>query len=75
MERLKARVTNGRLILNEPTDLPEGTVLDLVIDDEGDDLTDEEREELDAALKQSLQEAREGKLIPASEVLEKLRRQ
>lgn len=42
MARLRARVQNGRLILNEPTVLPEGTVVDLVADDESDDLTDDE---------------------------------
>ena len=43
MSALRARVEKGRLILDEPTTLPEGTVLDLVADDEGDNLTDEER--------------------------------
>ena len=27
---VRARVTNGRLVVDEPTDLPEGTVIDLV---------------------------------------------
>ena len=40
---LRARVENGRLVLDEPTTLPEGTVVDLVVDDGGDDLTDERR--------------------------------
>ncbi len=38
MSGLRARVQNGRLVVDEPTALPEGTVLDLVVDDEGDDL-------------------------------------
>ena len=40
MSSLRARVQNGRLVLDEPTGLPDGTVVDLVADDEGDDLTD-----------------------------------
>ena len=36
MSTIRARVRNGRLIVDEPTDLPEGTELDLVIDDAGD---------------------------------------
>jgi hypothetical protein len=40
---LRALVKNGHLVLDEPTSLPEGTVLDLVVDDEGDNLDDEER--------------------------------
>ena len=34
MKVLKARVSKGRLVLNEPTDLPEGTEADLVFADE-----------------------------------------
>jgi hypothetical protein len=37
-------VENGRLHLDEPTELPEGTELELVVDDDGDDLTDQERQ-------------------------------
>ena len=33
MSGLRARVQNGRLVVDEPTALPEGTVLDLVVDD------------------------------------------
>lgn len=40
MSQLRARVENGRLVLDEPTTLPEGTVIDLVADDEGDDLSE-----------------------------------
>ncbi len=35
MSGLRAHVQNGRLIVEEPTTLPEGTILDLVADDEG----------------------------------------
>ena len=37
MSPLRARVEKGRLVLDEPTTLPDGTVIDLVVDDEGDD--------------------------------------
>lgn len=53
MNPFRARVENGRLILDEPTTLPEGTVVQLVLDDEGDDLTDQERSALHAALSAS----------------------
>ena len=46
---LKARVRNGRLVLDEPTDLPEGIDVDLVFAD-GDQLDAEERRELYGAL-------------------------
>jgi len=70
---IRARVTNGRLIVDEPTTLPEGTVLDLVIDDEGDDLDDQEREALHAAIERSWQSAKQGNLISAEEVIRELR--
>jgi hypothetical protein len=34
MTPLEARVKNGRLVLDEPTDLPEGDVVELVPRDE-----------------------------------------
>ena len=50
MSGIRAKVKEGRLLVDEPTSLPEGTVLELVLDDEGDDLTENEREALYAAL-------------------------
>jgi len=52
MKALQARVENGRLVLDEPTPLPDGTVLNLVLD-EGDDLSDSERQALHDALAES----------------------
>jgi hypothetical protein len=57
MSPLQARVEKGRLVLDQPTTLPEGTVVDLVADDEGDDLTDEERRALHEALSASSKSA------------------
>ena len=74
MGPLRARVENGRLILDEPTTLPEGTVIELVPDDEGDDLTDQERQALHAALDASIESAKAGRSRPASEILNELRR-
>ena len=68
-----ARVEKGRLILDEPTTLPERTVVDLVADDEGDDLTDEERRALHEVLSAAWKSAEAGRLRPASAVLDELR--
>lgn len=73
MSPLRARVEKGRLILDEPTTLPDGTVIDLVADDEGDDLTDNERQALHEALTASWASAEAGRLRPASEIIEELR--
>lgn len=73
MTELRARVTGGRLILDEPTDLPEGTVLDLVVDDEGDDLDAAERASLDAAIVRAWEQVQSRSAIPAEDVLSDLR--
>ena len=70
---VRATVRNGRIVLDEPTKLPEGTVLDLVLDDEGDDLDASERAARDASLDRSWQQAKSGEGRSADEVLGKLR--
>ncbi len=73
MSPLRARVENGRLVLDEPTTLPEGTVIELVADDEGDNLADDERRILHPSLSSSWLSAEAGRLRPASEILDELR--
>ena len=70
---VRATVRDGRLVVDQPTELPDGTVLDLVIDDEGDELDDEERAALDAAISTSWRQAQAGKTQPAEAILERLR--
>lgn len=70
---IRARVTNGRIVVDEPTDLPEGTELDLVLNDGGDDLDDEELAALNEHLEKSFEQIRLGKGRPADEVLAELR--
>jgi hypothetical protein len=74
MTPLRARVQNGRLRLDQPTGLPEGTELDLVIDDEGDDLTEHERQALHETLSRSWTSAQAGRRRPAGEIIGELRR-
>ena len=73
MGPIRARVKNGRLIVNVRTDLPEGTVLDLVLDDEGDDLTPAERKVLHADIRRSVREAKRGRARPAKDALAELK--
>ena len=74
----KAVVKNGRLIMDEPTDLPDGEVVEFVsiedvIAQGGDDLDDIERAALHAELKASLADAKSGNLVDAETVLAELR--
>ena len=73
MSSLRARVENGRLVLDEPTALPDGTVVDLVADDEGDDLTDTDRAALHSALERSWESVNTGRVRPAAEIIDELR--
>jgi len=57
MKTLRARVLNRRLVLDEPTEFPDGTVLDLTVVDDGDELDEEERMALHAALASSWRSA------------------
>lgn len=78
MHALKAHVKNGRLVLDEPTDLPEGEVVELVPVDEvlasgGDYLDDEERERLHGSIREGIEQMKAGQLIDADEALAQLR--
>jgi hypothetical protein len=70
----RAHVRNGKLVLDEPTDLPEGTSLDLVHPDGEDDIPEAERAAFEAALVRGMEQARRGESLPAGEVLARLRR-
>lgn len=77
---LKAHVKNGRIVVDQPTDLPEGTVLTLVpVEDEEipgvahEHMSAEEREALEKAIDEGLADADAGRVVDASVVLEKLR--
>jgi len=69
---LKARVRAGRLVVDEATELPEGTEIELLPLDPGDWLDDADRAALDAALKESEADVVAGRLVDADEVLRKL---
>jgi hypothetical protein len=69
MSTIRARVRNGRLIVDEPTSLPEGTELELVVDDAGDTLDEAERAALDAAITHAWASVQAGEGRPAADVL------
>ena len=71
MHARKIQVKNGRLVLDEATDLPDGAEVEiLVIDDE---LTSEERAELHASLDRALEDSDAGRGTEAWEYLERYR--
>jgi len=71
MHARKIQVKNGRLVLDEATELPDGAEVEiLVIDDE---LTAEERAELHASLDRALDDSEAGRGMDAWEYLERYR--
>jgi hypothetical protein len=81
MHICKAVVRNGRLTLDEPTDLPEGTVVELAekrVSNESvpvrldEEIPPEELRRFRAELHESVKQARNGELIPAEEILQEL---
>ncbi len=76
MQPLKARVHNGRLVLDEPTDLPEGEVVYLqpvsaaVRLEDGFD--EEEREALYQALDEGIAAARAGDHVDGESFVQEL---
>ena len=70
---IKARVRAGRLVIDEPTTLPEGTEVELLPLDPGDWLDDADRAALHAALAQSQADVAAGRLVDAADVLKGLR--
>lgn len=73
MTPLRARVRDGRLVVDEPTALSEGTVLDLVLDDEADEPGPDEEQALHEALERGLEDAQAGRGVPGDEVIRRLR--
>jgi hypothetical protein len=66
MQALKAVVKNGRLVLDAPTDLPEGEEVELAIVQDDDD------PELVAELEASAEDERTGRLVDMKDVIARL---
>lgn len=73
MPPLTARVHDGRLTLDAPTDLPEGAEVEVVPLDGWDALDDVDRARLHEALARSAQEARDGKIFSLDDLRSRLR--
>jgi len=72
---IKTRVQGGRLKVDEPTDLPEGTEVILYpVDVNDDQIDDADRAALHKLLEESEADVKAGRLIDADKVLKELRR-
>lgn len=76
LKTLKARVEKGRIVFSEPTDLPEGTevrVLVLEGDEDLEAMDPEERAELESMIRESLAQGKLGQTVPIEETQQRLR--
>jgi hypothetical protein len=71
VKAINAHVYKGQIVLDEPVDLPDGVAVKVLLPDE-DDLTPEERDELEAALDDSVAEFSRGEFEDARVFASKL---
>ena len=75
----KAHVKNGRLVLDEPTDRPEGEVIELIPLDKslaqgGDYLDDADRERLHRSIERGIEDVKAGRSVEGRLVIDELSR-
>jgi hypothetical protein len=73
MRAFKAHVENGRIVVDDPTDLPDGTELYVLPLGEGDELDDDERAALHAAIAEAEGELDAGQVVSEEELWARLR--
>lgn len=69
---LRGHIENGKIVVDEGVDLPDGTEVKLTLVDEADELEDDDRARLHAALDASQAEIDRGEGVPAGEVIAEL---
>jgi hypothetical protein len=68
VQAFKAHVRNGRIVVDQPTDLPDGTELYLLPIQDGDELNDEEHAALHASIEQAEKELDAGQVVSKEEL-------
>jgi hypothetical protein len=73
MATLHARVRGGHIVVDETTDLPDGTEMTLLVVDRDDEMTAEERAALEAEIERGRADITAGLGIAADELLARVR--
>jgi hypothetical protein len=71
---LRARVRGGRLVLDEPIDLPEGSEVELMPVDPADELDEADKARLLAALERAAVQLKNGEVLSREEFTQRVRR-
>lgn len=75
MTALKAHVINGKIVVDESVDLPDGSEVRVYLyDAAAEEMSAQDRAALEQRLERSLGQADAGELIDADEVLDELQR-
>jgi hypothetical protein len=74
MAALRAHIQNGRVVIDQPVDLPEGTALEVDLRPVGTDdgIPPEERKQVLQAIDEGLAAARRGEHVDAEEFVNEL---
>lgn len=73
MATLHARVQGGHIVVDETTDLPDGTEMTLLVVDRDDEMTADERAELEADIERGRADITAGLGISAEDLLARVR--
>ncbi|HEX3905368.1 MAG TPA: hypothetical protein VH853_21260 [Polyangia bacterium] len=73
MTLVRAHVEGGRIVLDEKVDLPEGAEVEVALFDDEDNLSAEERAQIESSIQVGLGQADRGEGEPIENVLEYLR--
>jgi hypothetical protein len=73
MSIVRARVRGGHIVVDEPTDLPEGMELTVALLDADDEMSEPERAELEATMDQGRADIAAGRGVSAEDFLSRLR--
>jgi len=72
MAILRGHVESGRIIVDDPMDLPDGTEVEIAVAGD-DDMTPDERADVEASIDRGLEQAARGESISADELLRRLK--
>ena len=72
MQAVRAHVAHGRILVDEPTDLPDGTELCLVPVDDSGELSDDERSALIQSIEDGAEEIARGEYVDGLEFANQL---
>ncbi len=73
MKPLKAKVVDGRYVIEERAELPDGTELYLVPANEGDDLDPAERAALHESIRERVADMKAGRTFDLEDVIAEIR--